>query len=177
MDFSKLIETLMYFIPAGIVLGAVYIVIKRFLDNDYRLRVIEVKKMLQKDLMPMRFQAYERLTLFLERISPSSLLIRVNRAGMSARELQSELLITVRAEFEHNITQQIYVSPEAWDAIRNLKEQNMLIINQVSSFLPESATGQDLNKNLLEMVMQTPKASLHHIVSDALSFEAKKILT
>jgi hypothetical protein len=92
------------------------------------------------------------------------------------REMQNLLVQTIRQEYDHNITQQIYVSPEAWDAIRNLKEQNLLIINQVSSFLPDTATGQDLNKSLLEMVMQNPKASLHHVVSDALSFEAKKVL-
>ena len=97
-----------------------------------------------------------------------------NQPGLNVREMQNLLIQTIRQEFDHNITQQIYVSPEAWDAIRNLKEQNMLIINQVSSFLPESATGQDLNKSLLEMVMQNPKASLHHVVSDALSYEAKK---
>jgi hypothetical protein len=125
---------------------------------------------------PMKLQAYERLILLADRIALPNLISRSNQPGLSMREMQNLLIQTIRQEFDHNITQQIYVSPEAWDAIRNLKEQNMLIINQVASFLPESATGQDLNKNLLEMVMQTPKASLHHIVSDALSFEAKKIL-
>ena len=102
--------------------------------------------------------------------------VAVTRPGLTVREMQNLLVQTIRQEFDHNITQQIYVSPEAWDAIRNLKEQNLLIINQVSSYLPENATGQDLNKSLLEMVMQNPKASLHHVVSDALSFEAKKVL-
>ncbi len=125
---------------------------------------------------PMKLQAYERLILLADRIALPNLISRSNQPGLSVREMQNLLIQTIRQEFDHNITQQIYVSPEAWDAIRNLKEQNMLIINQVASFLPESATGQDLNKNLLEMVMQTPKASLHHVVSDALSFEAKKIL-
>jgi hypothetical protein len=124
----------------------------------------------------MKLQAYERLILLADRIALPNLISRINQPGLSAREMQNLLIQNIRQEFDHNITQQIYVSPEAWDAIRNLKDQNMLIINQVASFLPESATGQDLNKNLLEMVMQTPKASLHHIVSDALSFEAKKIL-
>ncbi len=125
----------------------------------------------------LKLQAYERLTLLADRIALPNLISRTSQPGLSVREMQNLLIQTVRQEFDHNITQQIYVSPEAWDAIRNLKEQNLLIINQVSSFLPEDATGQDLNKALLEMVMQNPKASLHHIVSDALSFEAKKILS
>ncbi len=126
--------------------------------------------------MPLKLQAYERLILLSDRISLPSLINRTNQPGLSVREMQSVLIQTIRQEFDHNITQQIYVSPEAWDAIRNLKEQNILIINQVSSYLPETATGQDLNKSLLEMVMQNPKAALHHVVSDALSFEAKKVL-
>ena len=125
---------------------------------------------------PLKLQAYERLILLADRIALPNLISRCNQPGLSVREMQNLLVQTIRQEFDHNITQQIYVSPEAWDAIRNLKEQNLLIINQVSSYLPDSATGQDLNKSLLEMVMQNPKASLHHVVSDALSFEAKKVL-
>ena len=125
---------------------------------------------------PLKLQAYERLILLADRIALPNLISRCNQPGLNLREMQNLLVQTIRQEFDHNITQQIYVSPEAWDAIRNLKEQNLLIINQVSSYLPDSATGQDLNKSLLEMVMQNPKASLHHVVSDALSFEAKKVL-
>ncbi len=127
--------------------------------------------------LPLKLQAYERLILLADRIALPNLISRVNHPGLGVREMQNLLVQTIRQEFDHNITQQIYVSPEAWDAIRSLKEQNLLIINQVSSYLPESATGQDLNKSLLEMVMQNPKASLHHVVSDALSFEAKKVLS
>jgi hypothetical protein len=127
--------------------------------------------------MPMKLQAYERLILLADRMALPNLISRSNQTGLNLREMQHLLVQTIRQEFDHNITQQIYVSPEAWDAIRNLKEQNLLIINQVASYLPESATGQDLNKSLLEMVMQNPKASLHHVVSDALSYEAKKVLS
>src|SRR5450755_3545922 len=126
---------------------------------------------------PQKLQAYERLILLTDRISLPSLISRSNQPGLNVREMQNLLVQTIRQEFDHNITQQIYVSPEAWDAIRNLKEQNLLIINQVSSYLPDTVTGQDLNKSLLEMVMQNPKASLHHVVSDALSFEAKKVFS
>jgi hypothetical protein len=90
--------------------------------------------------------------------------------------MQSLLTLSIRQEFEHNITQQLYVSPEAWDAVRNYKEQNMLIVNQVGSFLPEGAGGNDLNRQLLDLLVQNPKASLQNVVSEALSYEAKKLL-
>jgi len=124
----------------------------------------------------MQLQAYERLMLLTDRIALPNLISRVNQQGLNAREMQYLLTQSIKQEFEHNITQQIYVSPESWDAVRNFKEQNMLIINQVASFLPEEATGMDLNKSLLELIMQNPKTSLQNVVADALSYEAKKVM-
>lgn len=124
----------------------------------------------------MQLQAYERLILLTDRIALPNLISRVNQPGLSGREMQSLLTQSIRQEFEHNITQQIYVSAEAWDAVRNFKEQNLLIINQVASFMPEEATGIDLNKHLLDLLVQSPKASLQTIVSEALSYEAKKLM-
>ena len=126
----------------------------------------------------MQLQAYERLILLIDRIAIPNLIQRVNQGagGLSARDMQSLLTHSIRQEFEHNITQQIYVSPEAWDAVRNFKEQNLLIINQVGSFLPGEASGNDLNRQLLDLLVQNPKASLQNVVSEALSYEAKKLL-
>jgi len=127
-------------------------------------------------IVQLKLQAYERLTLLADRIALPNLISRCNQPGLNVQEMQNLLAQTIRQEFDHNITQQIYVSPEAWDAVRNLKEQNLLIIHQVASFMPAGTSGQDLNKSLLEMVVQNPKASLHSLVSEALSFEAKKVL-
>lgn len=124
----------------------------------------------------LQLQAYERLILLVDRIALPNLISRVNQPGMSARDMQVILTQNIRQEFEHNVTQQIYVSAEAWEAVRNLKDQNLLIVNQVSSFLPAEASGQDLNRSILDMLIQTPKASLHNIVADVLSFEAKKLM-
>jgi hypothetical protein len=124
----------------------------------------------------LQLQAYERLILLTDRIALPNLIQRVNQTGLSAREMQSLLAQSIRQEFEHNITQQIYVSPEAWEVVRNYKEQNLLIIHQVSSFLPEDASGIDLNKHLLDLLVQNPKASLQNVVSEALSYEAKKLM-
>jgi hypothetical protein len=124
----------------------------------------------------LQLQAYERLILLIDRIALPNIIQRLNQPDLSAREMQSLLIQSIRQEFEHNITQQIYVSAEAWDAVRNYKEQNLLIINQIASYLPPEATGPELNKHLLELLVQSPKASLQNIVSDALSYEAKKLM-
>lgn len=124
----------------------------------------------------LQLQAYERLILLTERIALPGLIGRMKQDGISARQMQALLTEAIRQEFDHNVTQQIYVSTESWDAVRNLKEQNIFIINQVASFLPPQATALDLNKHLLEMIAQNPKASLHNIVAEVLSFEAKKVI-
>lgn len=124
----------------------------------------------------LQLQAYERLILLTDRIALPNLIQRLNQPGLEARDMQSLLTQAIRQEFEHNITQQIYVSAEAWDAVRNYKEQNLLIVNQVASFLPPEASGVDLNKHLLDLLVQNPKASLQNVVSEVLSFEAKKLM-
>ena len=128
------------------------------------------------DTRQLQLQAYERLILLTDRIALPNLIQRLNQPGLEARDMQALLTQSIRQEFEHNITQQIYVSAEAWDAVRNYKEQNLLIINQVSSFLPPEASGTDLNKHLLDLLVQNPKASLQNVVAEVLSFEAKKLL-
>jgi uncharacterized protein (UPF0333 family) len=136
----------------------------------------EKTKSSDKDAVSLQLQAYERLTLLTDRIAIPNLVGRTSYEGLSAREMQLVLTRTIRDEFEYNITQQIYVTAEAWKAVKNLKEKNLLIINQVAAALPTAATGLDLNKSLLEYLMRDDKADLHELVSQALSFEAKKLL-
>lgn len=124
----------------------------------------------------LQLQAYERLALLIDRITLSNLIGRTNHEGLSAREMQFVLTKTIRDEFDYNITQQIYITPETWNAVKNLKEKNLLIINQVGSILPPHATGLDLNKAILEYVMNDLHANQHELVSEALGFEAKKLL-
>lgn len=124
----------------------------------------------------LQLQAYERLILLTERIALPNLISRNNQPGLSVRDMQFLLINAIKQEYEHNVTQQIYVSAEAWEALRNYKDQNIHIINQVASFLPPEASGTDLNKHILEMLLQNPKVSLHNVVSEVLSFEAKKAI-
>jgi hypothetical protein len=126
---------------------------------------------------PLQLQAYERLILLVDRIALPNVISRTPTAGLTARDMQMLLTQTIRTEYEYNVTQQIYVSHESWEAVRNLKDQNIMIVNQIGSFLPAEATGQDLSRSILEMLMQSPKASLHNVVADVLSYEAKKLMS
>lgn len=130
----------------------------------------------QKGSNALSLQAYERLTLLVDRIALPNLISRTPHEGLSARDMQQVLTRNIRDEFEYNITQQIYVSPESWHAVKNLKEKNSLIINQIAANMPIEASGLDLNRAVLEYIMQDSKADVHELVSQALSFEAKKHL-
>jgi hypothetical protein len=131
---------------------------------------------LDNNTRSLRLQAYERLTLLVDRIALPNLISRVNQNGITAREMQMLLTRNLKEEFDYNITQQIYVSADAWNAVKNLKEQNMLVVNQLASALPPNATGLDLNKLLLEYLMTDKKGQLHEVVSEVLSYEAKKLM-
>lgn len=126
--------------------------------------------------MPMKLQAYERLVLLTERIALPNLISRLNQPGISAYEMKIILTENIKHEFEYNSTQQLYVSPVSWDAVRNLKEQNIMLVNQVSGTLPPTASAADLNKKLLEVLMSQPNGAVHELVAQALNFEAKKLM-
>ena len=124
----------------------------------------------------MQLQSYERLILLTDRIALSNLISRLNLPDASAREMQQILTNNIKEEFNYNISQQVYVSADAWTAVKTLKDQNMLIINQFSNALPPEATALDLNKLLLEYAMNDKKGAVHEMVSEVLSYEAKKVM-
>jgi hypothetical protein len=125
---------------------------------------------------PLQLQAYERLVILTERIALPNLISRLSQPAFSAREMQVMLIETIKQEFEYNASQQIYVSPQAWDAIRNLRDQNMLIINSIAKTLPADATASDLNRQLIESMMREEQEALHTHVANTLNAEAKKIM-
>ena len=145
-----------------------------------RLKTVSENNTLSKEYLTgglsMQLQAYERLLILVDRIALPNVITRINQPASSAREMQLLLTQNIRSEFDYNITQQIYVSAEAWNSVKNLKEQNLLIINQLANVLPPNATGLDLNKLILEFLMTDKKGTLHEVVSDVLSYEAKKLM-
>jgi hypothetical protein len=136
----------------------------------------ERKNASDPETLRLRLQAYERLALLAERISLQSLLSRNNNASLSHRQMQTLLIDSIKQEYEYNISQQIYVSTEVWRAINNLKEQNIYIVNQLASTLPPQASGMDLNKHIVDYLINNSNASLHNIVLEAINFEAKKLM-
>lgn len=110
-----------------------------------------------RTVTPIKLQAYERIVLFLERISLESLLVRVSSPDMKASQLHSALLSTIRSEFEHNLSQQIYMSQQAWEIVRNARSNMIKIINSEVEKMPVNSTGMALSKQLLEKIMEMEK--------------------
>ncbi len=129
---------------------------------------------INNDTIKLRLQAYERLTLYADRVSLENLAVRIPYNNLSVTEYQLQLLDTIRTEFEYNVSQQIYVGPDVWKAICNLKDQNTYIINQLAATLPNQAPAIELGKRILEYASNA-NADLGTIVQDAIQFEAKKI--
>jgi hypothetical protein len=150
-------EILLITIPSLLVLITAWVMIRNLLKNDQDKRKQEIILQNSRTVTPIKLQAYERIVLFLERISLESLLVRVSSPGVSASQLHSTLLTTVRSEFEHNLSQQIYMSPQAWEVVRNARSNMIKIINGEFEKLPENATGLQLSKQLLEIVMNLDK--------------------
>ena len=128
------------------------------------------------ETMRLKLQAYERLTILTERIGLNNLVSRFNNEGFSARQLQTALVDAIKTEYEYNVSQQIYVTPQIWEAVSNLKEQNIFIINQVTAALPPDASARDLSKALLQFLDTDSNASLQPIVLQAISYEAKQLM-
>src|SRR3569832_382949 len=174
MDKS-LADILLYFVPAVLVLGAMFIVVKRFLDRDRQLQTLDLKKEIHKDSLPLRLQAIERLVLFVERISPDSNLTRVHRSGITAGQLHSDLLTTIRAEFEHNLSQQIYVSGTAWHAVKNSKDEMTKLFNLALGEVGAHASGVQLSSKIYDLMIRDDNYP-HQKALDVLKNEARHLI-
>ena len=163
----------------NIILAAIFLffIAMAWLLAEFKGMKDEIKERLgiNNEILKLRLQAMERFTLYAERSSLKNLISRTSAYGLTVVDMQLALLDTLRSEYEYNVTQQIYISPEMWKAIGNLKDQNIFIINQIAATLPSEANGIELSKRILEYVATT-NAELNTIVLSALQFEAKKLL-
>jgi hypothetical protein len=144
-------------IPALIVFFTAWVLLRNMIRNDQDKRRQEMILQNSRTVTPIKLQAYERIVLFLERISLESLLVRVSSPDMKASQLHSALLSTIRSEFEHNLSQQIYMSQQAWEIVRNARSNMIKIINSEVEKMPVNSTGMALSKQLLEKIMEMEK--------------------
>lgn len=154
----------MLVLPAGLVFITAFYAIKKFLEHDQEKRALDLKKAGQKVITPIRLQAYERVVMFLERIAPEALLSRVNKQGMDAKDLQIALINTINNEFNHNLSQQLYMSNESWIRVKSGKEEMIKMINMASNNIKPDASGLELAKMIFQITIQVGKLPVQDAV-------------
>jgi hypothetical protein len=176
MDYSKLEAINWGLSIALIVLGGLFVwyIIK---NKDTGLRQETTPESTgTKETRQLQLGAYERLALLSERLKLENLISSLYQSSYTAKDMQQVMIQNMRQEYAHNITQQIYVSATIWSAVEKMKEQNIFIVSQLANTLPPEASAMDLNKTILEFLMTNPDATMNKLVTEAVQFEAKKLL-
>jgi hypothetical protein len=157
INMEYILEIIKIIVPALLVFLCAWLLLRNMIRNDQDRRRQEIILLGAKNVTPIKLQAYERIVLFLERISLESLLIRVSSPEMTAAQLQSALLTTIRNEYEHNLSQQIYMSPQAWEVVKNARSNTIKIINSEAEKIKGDAPSIELSRRILSTIMELEK--------------------
>ncbi len=141
-------------LPSLIVFFTALYTLRSMLKREEEVRRIEIILQNQKMITPIRLQAYERIMLFLDRISPNSVIMRLQTPNMTVRQLQSEMLQIIRTEFEHNLSQQLYLSIEAWEEVKIAKERTIKLINSLADELKPDDNAIKLSQLIFEELIE-----------------------
>jgi len=147
---DQLINALINLAPALIVFAVSYFMLKEFFFQESKRRNRSESNDNVKVTLPLRLQAYERIVLFLERITPNQLVTRLMDSNLTAREYHRILIKSINEEFNHNISQQLYVSSGAWEMVKSAKEKTITQVNSAYGSLGDGATALDLSQKILE---------------------------
>lgn len=161
---EPLIELVKVLGPAALVLYLAYLLVRSFLNKQSEELRLQVLQKNQEVIIPVRLQAYERICLLLERISPSNLISRLNNAEYSAIEFQQILISEVREEFNHNLSQQVYMSSEAWSYVQSAVEDVISIINEAGSGLEPQEKSLELAKKIIDFSMARQADSIRQAI-------------
>lgn len=158
METTKIIEILAYTIPSLITGGVAYYLFQSYFNEQQNTRRWLLQKEAQKDALPLRLQAYERMTLYMERINPTKLLIRIAPLSEDKNDYENLVIAQIEQEFEHNLTQQIYISDECWTIIVTAKNATIQMIRKAT--MSERVTSADkLREVLLNDLMEKQSPS------------------
>jgi len=152
---ETLIEILKYILPALLVVITAAFIIKSLVKRELDLKKLELRSGLNKDLIPLRLQAFERMSLFLERIQFNNLIPRVRKPGMTTIDLHHLLISSIRQEWEHNLSQQIYISNQTWEQLQMAKDATLQLVNKLAASVPDDAPAEQLIKAIFDFILQS----------------------
>lgn len=145
-----MVQMLPYIVLVIVMVMGFWLILHSIYRNEEKKRQFELKRESQKTVSPIRLRAYERLALLLERTTPAHMLVGLDLSQMTIPQLQQHLLQTIRAEFEHNMSQQVYVSDEVWALVMNARDQMAAFVIGIASQLPPDATAQTYATTMLQ---------------------------
>lgn len=151
---SFFLELLKLTIPGLLVFLAAYFVLKTYMENQQKLSSLKIRESQLKTTLPLKLQAYERLSLFCERIAIPNLLLRIRAEEMSVAEFRIALMLAIQQEYEHNITQQVYVSQQLWEIIKMTRNESVEMVTMVAERLDGKNNGRELAAGLLNLLSQ-----------------------
>lgn len=149
-----LIQIALIVIPSGaVMLTAIYFLRRESSKEVFNMKA-ELKKQRQEYFLPSRVEAYQRAILLMERIHPNSLVMRLHNPGLPAKAMQADFLKAIREEYDHNVAQQLFISPQGWQMVKNSKEETIKIINIAGNQMLATSTGMDLSAKIFEIVAE-----------------------
>ena len=154
---NLILQVVLIIVPAAAVILMAYFFLKKSGEKELRAAHIELKRERQKFFLPSRAEAYQRSVLLMERIHPNSLVMRMQNPGLPAMAMQVKLLDAIREEYEHNIAQQLFVSPAAWELVKQSKEETLKIIHLAGKQMEPTSMALDLSSKIFEIVGEVGK--------------------
>jgi hypothetical protein len=151
--FTSFLEIIKYILPSVVVAIIAYQIMVKLMEDSQKRLELDIRKSNNHMITPIKLQAYERFVLLMERISPPKLIQEYNAQGATALELKNTMLIAIQSEFAHNISQQIYVSNQAWTLVKLVKEEVIELISSTYNAIPKDANSIDLSKALVERMI------------------------
>ncbi len=145
-------DAVILLIPLAGMLLITYLMLQHFFNKTIKENEKELNSFKLEKIIPLKMQAYERAILFLERIDPNNMIIRVHKSNMSATTLHVELLKIIRDEYTHNMSQQIYISPKSWNELIKGKEETIKLINNSINQIDSSSNGIELSAKIFENI-------------------------
>lgn len=149
---NTVLEIVKLTVPGLIVFATAYYVLKQYLDNQRVMKQIELKQNAHNTTTPLRLQAYERLSLFCERINLPSLMLRVRNNEMNAGQFKAFLLLNIQQEYEYNITQQVYVSDQLWEIVKISRDDSVSTISLASEMVNNEADSAELAQAIISIL-------------------------
>lgn len=150
MNIQHLLTEIAILSCGGIITCAVaYTIVKKDLMNYLQSSKSDENSQIKIHLLSLRLQAHERLVVFMDRMNPANLFLRLHQPGISLANLHDAILNEIKSEYQHNVAQQLYIKSDTWDVVTKLKDDTIAMINNTVRSMSEDSQGIDLSRKVL----------------------------